>query len=139
MVVQGEPNQSSDCSVNLLSFRTARSQSTAPADIGWVEKSSNPPSSQNSSFTWHFKVPSWMTTKGLELAGLRAPDGWKFAFRAYNTISADSMAIRFVVTSNIQGLQDLFASRQASPFDRVYGSGFTLLHVSTLCGSNMLL
>ena len=77
-----------------------------------------------------------MTNRALELAGLRAPDGWKFAFRAFNTIAQDSKAVFLAMDGDIQGLQDLFASKKASPFDRVEGIGFTLLHVSTLCISN---
>jgi hypothetical protein len=103
-----------------------------------VEKGRNSHGGQNSSFTWRFEVPSWMTIKVLELAGPKAPDGWKFAFRIYNTVSIHSKAISFTSTGNIQGLQDLFASREASPFDRVDINGFTLLNVSTICSSNML-
>ncbi|PMD32336.1 hypothetical protein L207DRAFT_399301, partial [Hyaloscypha variabilis F] len=96
--------------------------------IALVERSRNPHDSWHSSFTCHFEGPSWMTTKALELTGQRAPGGWRIAFRTFNTISRDSKAVRFAATGNIQGLQDLFASREASPFDRVGETGHTLLH-----------
>jgi hypothetical protein len=139
LTIQGGIHQCNDCQVKTLSFRTASSHSIVATDIGSVERSRNPPDNWHSSFTCHFKGPAWMTTKALELTGQRAPGGWKFAFRTFNTISRDSKAVRFAVTGNIQGLQDLFALREASPLDRVGHNGRTLLHVSALYGSNMLL
>ena len=53
-----------------------------------------------------------------------------FTLRAYNIVSLHSPVINYTVQGNIQGLQDLFASYQASPFDRVGFNGMTLLHVS---------
>jgi hypothetical protein len=76
-------------------------------------------------------MPTWMTSRALELAGLRAPHGWKFAFRAYNIISIDSTAVDFVMTNNFEGIQELFASRRASPFDGIDINGFNLLHISS--------
>jgi hypothetical protein len=71
-----------------------------------------------------------MTTKVLELSGLRFPDGWKWIFRTYNSIPLESKAVIFVGSGDIQGLQRLFASKQASPFDRIDINGYSLLHVS---------
>lgn len=114
IVLQGATHQSSDCDMETLSTRrTAGISSAAGAEAGAVRRR-NPQAAKNNSYTWRFRVqlPAWITSRALELAGLRAPDGWKFALRAYNTISykAASKAIWFALDSNIQGLQNLFAS-----------------------------
>jgi len=135
LVIQGATHQSSNYDMETSSIRrTAGISSAAGAEAGAVRRR-NPQAVKNNSYTWRLRVqvPSWITSRALELAGLRAPDGWKFALRVYNTISweAAGKTIRFAGSSNIQGLQDLFASKQVSPFDRLE-SGATLLFVSTL-------
>lgn len=82
------------------------------------------------SYTYRVSLPSWMAVKTLEIAGLKAPDGWKFALRTYNIVSLDSEVVRCAMDGNIRGLQELFSSKKASPFDRIDGNGYTLLHVS---------
>lgn len=135
IVIQGSKHRSSGCDMETLSIhRTAGISSAAGAEAGAVRRRSSQ-AVKNNSYTWRLRVqvPSWITSRALELAGLRAPDGWKFSLRAYNTILGEAArkAIGFARSSNIQGLQDLFASKQASPFDRLE-DGSTLLHVSTL-------
>jgi hypothetical protein len=71
----------------------------------------------------------------LEVAGIKAPGGWNWYLRAYNVIPLDAKAVHFVMNGNIQGLQDMFSSRQASPFDLIcLQNGFlcSLLQVSIL-------
>jgi hypothetical protein len=83
-----------------------------------------------SSFLWRLSLPSWITAQTFELAGTQARDGWKWDFRAYNEIPEDSKTVQCVETGDIKWLQELFATRQASPFDRVSTTGYTLLFVS---------
>lgn len=52
--------------------------------------------------------------------------------RTYSVTPWESPAILCALIGNIQGLQDLFTARQASPFDRVGNTDLTLLHVSSL-------
>lgn len=73
-----------------------------------------------------------MTSKVIEVAGTRAPSGWNWILRAYSVIPYMSPAIRCVLSGNVQGLQDLFTARQASPIDQVGDTGLPLLHVSIL-------
>lgn len=82
------------------------------------------------SYTWGFQSPAWLGNKALEFAGLKAPDGWKISLRTYRTVSRKSKVVEYAMSSNIKGLQELFASGEASPFDRLEVSGATLLHVS---------
>lgn len=73
-----------------------------------------------------------MTTKVIEVAGARAPSGWNWMLRSYSVIPRDSPAIRCALIGDLQGLQDLFTARQASPFDQVEDTGLTILYVSSL-------
>ncbi|OJJ55021.1 hypothetical protein ASPSYDRAFT_439518 [Aspergillus sydowii CBS 593.65] len=77
---------------------------------------------------WRLSLPLWMTSKVIEVAGTRAPSGWNWMLRTYSVIPRESAAVLCAVSGNIQGLQDLFAARQASPFDRVGDTDQTLLH-----------
>lgn len=81
---------------------------------------------------WRLSLPRWMTTKVIEVAGTRAPSGWNCMLRSYNVIPRNSPAIRCALCGNLQGLQDLFTARQASPFDQVEDTGLTILYVSSL-------
>jgi hypothetical protein len=91
----------------------------------------NSHSFRNKTFVWRASLPPWVTTKALEISGLKFPDGWQWIFRTYNLIPLNSKVVDLAGSGDIQGLQRLFASRQASPFDRIDGNGYTLLHVSS--------
>jgi hypothetical protein len=122
--------QSINCNSDLPPISTEKSDYVVPIRDSWVDRR-NPPHTSHSSFSWRLEMPTWITSKALELTGLKAPHGWKIAFRAYNIISIDSTAVDFVMTNNFAGIQELFASRRASPFDKIDINGFNLLHVSS--------
>lgn len=82
-------------------------------------------------FWWRLSLPPWLASKTLEIAGEKLQHGWQWVFRSYNVIPANSEVVSLTIGGNIGGLQRLFASRKASPFDRTDRWGFTLLHVST--------
>ena len=103
--------------------------STDGSELGAVARKRKAPGIQHNAYKWRLQVPFWITTKALEFAALRAPDGWTFTLRPYKIVSVHSQVIEYTLEGNIQGLQDLFASKQASPFDRVDFNGMTLLHV----------
>jgi hypothetical protein len=86
---------------------------------------------RSKAFVWRASLPPWVTTKALEISGLKFPDGWQWIFRTYSSISLRSKAVDLAGSGDIQGLQRLFASKQASPFDRIDTNGYTLLHVSS--------
>jgi hypothetical protein len=89
---------------------------------------------QSSSYRWRLSLPHWITSEILEVAAMKAPGGWNCYLRAYGVIPRDAKATLHVMIGDIQGLQDLFASGQASPFDRIESShGESLLHVSISC------
>ncbi|KAJ5787284.1 hypothetical protein N7457_002274 [Penicillium paradoxum] len=76
---------------------------------------------QNRGKYWRLTLPSWITSKVLEVGGMRVPDGWNWVLRTYNIIPYASEVVFLIRKGDIKGLQDLFASRQASVFDLVYG------------------
>jgi hypothetical protein len=86
---------------------------------------------RNKAFVWRASLPSWVTTRVLELSGQRFPAGWQWIFQTYNSIPLKSKAVDFAGSGDIQGLQGLFASKEASPFDRIDINGYTLLLVSS--------
>ncbi|KAJ5862540.1 hypothetical protein N7455_006608 [Penicillium solitum] len=84
---------------------------------------------QNSSYKWRLSLPRWITSEVLEVAAMKAPGGWNWYLRAYGVIPYSAKAVSLVSDGDIKGLQDLFASGQASPFDRINSSnGSSLLH-----------
>lgn len=89
---------------------------------------------QNSSYKWRLSLPRWITSEALEVAAMKAPGGWNWYLRAYGVIPDIAEAVSLVSDGDIKGLQDLFASGQASPFDRIETlNGESLLHVSISC------
>lgn len=111
---------------HLTFFPTNRHYSTSGIAVG-----RNSHSFRNKAFVRRASLPPWVTTKALEISGLKSPDGWQWIFRTYNSIPLESKAVDLAGSGDIQGLQRLFASRQASPFDRIDINGYTLLHVSS--------
>lgn len=73
-----------------------------------------------------------MTSKVIEVAGTRAPSGWNWMLRVYSVLPQNSPAIFYMLTGDLQGLRDLFTTRQASPFDHIEDTGLPLLYVSIL-------
>jgi hypothetical protein len=65
-----------------------------------------------------------MSSKELELAGIRVPAGWNWYFRVYNLIPRQSKVVDLVIKNDIVGLREIFASKQASPLDLVPVSNF---------------
>lgn len=85
---------------------------------------------QNSSYRWRLSLPRWITSEVLEVAAMKAPGGWNWYLRAYGVIPRDAKTAWLVMKGDIEGLQDLFNSGQASPFDRIDSSnGDSLLHM----------
>ncbi|KAF4764216.1 hypothetical protein HAV15_001416 [Penicillium sp. str.  len=68
---------------------------------------------------WRLGLPSWMTSKILEIYGMKAPGGWNWMLRMYNLVPSSSKVVQLVRKGDVKGVQDLFTSGQASPFDLV--------------------
>lgn len=78
-----------------------------------------------------------MTSRILEISGMKAPAGWNWMLRVYNLVPSSSKVVQLVRNGDVKGVQDLFTSGQASPFDLVlddkYPWGKSLFHVSMAC------
>lgn len=65
---------------------------------------------------------------------MKAPGGWNWMLRMYNLVPSSSKVVQLVRKGDVKGVQDLFTSGQASPFDLVvddkYPWGKSLFHVS---------
>lgn len=66
-------------------------------------------------------MPAWLTSKALEVTARRFPGGWDWQLRAYREVPWDSEVIQCTIHGDIAGLQRLFASGQATPFDQLEG------------------
>lgn len=91
--------------------------------------------SQSSSYRWRLSLPHQITSEVLEVAGIKALGGQNQYFRSYSIIPLNSKASSYMIGGNIQELQDMFTSRQASPFNLIYllnGNLFSLLNVRFL-------
>jgi hypothetical protein len=67
-----------------------------------------------------FQTPKWLfgVTRAIELYENRANAGWNFNIQMYNVVPNDSPILTMAEEGDIQGMQHLFSTRQASPFDR---------------------
>jgi hypothetical protein len=82
-------------------------------------------------FVLSVRAPVWLINKVWEIQFVRTCNGWNFGISACTIISGKSLVFRCVESGNIEGLQELFQRREASPFDRME-NGFTVLHVSII-------
>ena len=81
-----------------------------------------------------FQTPRWLffTGRALEVCGLKSPSGWNFSIQLYNIVPSGSKVFERAAFGDVAGLQDLFDSKEASPFDRDE-NGLTVLDVSIRC------
>lgn len=94
-----------------------------------VSQGKVPRYAQASKYLWRFSLPLWISTKALEIYSERLCHGWQWVFRTYNVIPSTSKVVSLTVAGKLEDLQNLFATKQASPFDRTDRFGYTLLHV----------
>ena len=77
-----------------------------------------------------FQTPKWLfgVSRAIEIYDSQANSGWNFNIQIYNVVPAESPIFEMVRDGDIVGIQHLFSTRQASPFDREE-NGWTLLDV----------
>ncbi|PKY03247.1 hypothetical protein P168DRAFT_305556 [Aspergillus campestris IBT 28561] len=73
------------------------------------------------SYLWRLNMPTWVTSKALEITARRFPGGWDWQLRAYRAVPWESEVIQSTAHGDIANLQRLFASGQATPFDQLEG------------------
>ncbi|KAJ5599334.1 hypothetical protein N7450_000401 [Penicillium hetheringtonii] len=97
-----------------------------------VSQGKVPRYAQASKYLWRLSLPLWISTKALEIYSERLCHGWQWVFRTYNVIPSTSKVVSLTVAGKLEDLQNLFATKQASPFDRTDRFGYTLLHYAML-------
>ena len=75
------------------------------------------------------RPPSWMTRKAWEAYCRQTNGEWKFIFRAYNVVEEHSPILCCIRENDIAGIQNLFARKEATPYDKSM-EGKPLLWVS---------
>ncbi|KAJ6070271.1 hypothetical protein N7467_011590 [Penicillium canescens] len=85
-----------------------------------------------SKYLWRLSLPFWLSSKALEVYSERLHHGWQWVFRTYNVIPSTSKVVSLTIAGKIEDLQNLFAMKQAAPFDRTDRFGYTLLHYAML-------
>jgi hypothetical protein len=77
-----------------------------------------------------FRSPSWLFLNNLaaENTAQKYPAGWNFSIQIYNIRSSDSAIFELAGSGDVVGMQRLFVTGAASPFDRDE-NGLTLLDV----------
>jgi hypothetical protein len=77
-----------------------------------------------------FQAPKWLfcVSRAIEIYGRRLHAGWNFNIRVYNVVPYESPIFEMAINGDVIGIQDLFRTGQASPFDRTV-SGCTILDV----------
>ena len=64
-----------------------------------------------------YQGPSWLTEYAWMLRASRAVTGWTFSPRAYNVVPVNALMFQYVRANDVEAVQGLFTSKQASPFD----------------------
>jgi hypothetical protein len=80
--------------------------------------------------SYAFRLPHWIYGRRFELHLMKSCQGWDQRLRTYRTVPYDATVFAYCMDGNVNGLQHLFGTGQASPFE-VDPDGRTPLHVST--------
>ena len=79
---------------------------------------------------WRIFTPTWYFSKVYEIHKIQDQWSCRYTFRTYNLVqSSNSKLFSCVSDGDVEGVQRLFNSGQATPFDRDE-HGWTALHVS---------
>ncbi len=84
--------------------------------------------SSTGAFAARIQSPVWLSRRALDVHYSASYSGWKIRLRPWTRQPASSEVFQFVEKNDIAGMQRLFESGEASPYDRDQ-HGWTLLHV----------
>jgi hypothetical protein len=87
-------------------------------------------SNKISSFKVRLHTPKWLfsVSRAIEIYESRANGAWSFNIQVYNVIPPFAPVLHMIRNDDIEGIQSLFSTRQALPFDCTV-DGWTLLDV----------
>jgi hypothetical protein len=75
-----------------------------------------------------FNLPAWLYARRYEIFLRKSYQGWDQSFRSYKVISYDAAVLHYSMSGDVAGLQKLFETGDASPFE-MDPEGRTPLHV----------
>ena len=75
-----------------------------------------------------FQLPAWLYAHRYEIFFRKSYQGWDQSFRSYRVISYDAAVLQYSMSGDVAGLQRLFETGDASPFE-MDSDGRTPLHV----------
>jgi hypothetical protein len=132
----GKDNTGHPCPPNMLGvqehiFRNPVCTAGATTDSHGIYVKSKGGKEEKGKFLVSIRVPVMLVNKVWEFQAMRARQGWDINISTYNIVPDNSLVFLFARSGNIRGLQELFRSGLASPFDR-NECGFTVLHVSSI-------
>jgi hypothetical protein len=89
-----------------------------------------PHSKRQAKLRARFLTPKWLfgVSNAIEIYGSRANAGWNFNIQVYKVVPRRSPVFELIEDDDIIGIQHLFSTGQASPFDRDE-YGYTVLDV----------
>ncbi|KAH0489240.1 hypothetical protein TgHK011_009679 [Trichoderma gracile] len=73
------------------------------------------------------QLPAWLPRSIYELVYTPSVSGWTYTYRVYNIVPNDSEIMMRIKAGDLAGVQELFSTKKASPFDRSIHNA-TLLH-----------
>jgi hypothetical protein len=73
-------------------------------------------------------LPTWIYARKFELHLMKSRQGWDQSLRSYRVVSYNAQVFHYSMAGDVEGLQRLFASGEASPFE-IDPDGRTPLHV----------
>ncbi|PVH75271.1 hypothetical protein DL98DRAFT_593269 [Cadophora sp. DSE1049] len=79
----------------------------------------------------YFGLPKWIYARRFELRLMKSRQGWDQSFRWYRMVSYDAKVFDYCMHGDVAGLQRLFSSGEASPFE-IDPDGRTPLHYAAL-------
>jgi hypothetical protein len=79
--------------------------------------------------SYAFQFPRWIYGRRFELRLMKSCQGWDQRLRTYRTVPYNAKIFAYCMDGNVNGLQHLFGTGQASPFE-MDPDGRTPLHVS---------
>ena len=79
--------------------------------------------------TMSLDLPAWIRARRYQFCVEKTVQGWQQVFHSYTIVPFDAPVFKYSMAGDVTGLQHLFDTGQASPFE-VDPEGSTPLHVS---------
>lgn len=126
-----DPPHSATCK-SVTSINASHSPNSDSSNFGVGATLQRRRNAQRKTRTFHYRKVLYLMNWAWDIEVCRSHSGWNSSLRTYNIIPSDSLVFKLAGGGDVRGLLDLFAKRQASPFD-VDEDGCSLLSVRFHC------